>query len=78
EGLSDRDSKLQSLRKILFGVWEMNWIAFNVGTDVELPGRQTRIPFLLLPQLEAQGTLRDGSDPDGFAYAIRVRRPIDD
>ncbi|MGB8300857.1 MAG: transglutaminase domain-containing protein, partial [Azonexus sp.] len=36
EGLSDRDSKLQSLRKILFGVWEMNWIAFNVGTDVEL------------------------------------------
>lgn len=78
EGLSDRDSKLQSLRKILFGVWEMNWIAFNVGTDVELPGRQTRIPFLLLPQLEAQGTLRDGTDPDGFAYAIRVRRPIDD
>ena len=45
---------------------------------MELPGRQTRIPFLLLPQLEAQGTLRDGTDPDGFAYAIRVRRPIDD
>lgn len=77
EGLSDRDSKLQSLRKILFGVWEMNWIAFNVGTDVELPGRQTRIPFLLLPQLEAEGKLRDGTDPAGFAYNIKARRPVE-
>jgi len=77
EGLSDRDSKLQSLRKILFGVWEMNWIAFNVGTDVELPGRQTRIPFLLLPQLETQGKLRDGTDPSGFAYTIKARRPVE-
>ena len=77
EGLSDRDSKLQSLRKILFGVWEMNWIAFNVGTDVELPGRQTRIPFLLLPQLEAEGKLRDGTDPAGFAYTIKARRPVE-
>ena len=77
EGLSDRDSKLQSLRKILFGVWEMNWIAFNVGTDVELPGRQTRIPFLLLPQLEAEGKLRDGTDSAGFAYTIKARRPVE-
>lgn len=77
EGLSDRDSKLQSLRKILFGVWEMNWIAFNVGTDVELPGRQTRIPFLLFPQLEAQGKLRDGTDPAGFTYTIKARRLVE-
>jgi transglutaminase-like putative cysteine protease len=77
EGLSDRDSKLQSLRKILFGVWEMNWIAFNVGTDVELPGRQTRIPFLLLPQMEYRGTLRDGSDPASFEYRISARRPVE-
>jgi len=77
EGLSDQDSKLQSLRKILFGVWEMNWIAFNVGTDVELPGRQTKVPFLLLPQLEAQGTLRDGTNPTGFEYAIKARRRVE-
>lgn len=77
EGLSDRDSKLQSLRKILFGVWEMNWIAFNVGTDVELPGRQARIPFLLLPQLEADGKLRDGTDPASFTYTIKARRPVE-
>ncbi len=77
EGLSDRDSKLLSLRKILFGVWEMNWIAFNVGTDVELPGRQTRIPFLLLPQLESRGALRDGTDPGGFEYTISARRRVE-
>jgi hypothetical protein len=39
EGISDRDSKLLSLKKILFGVWEMNWIAFNLGTDIVLPGK---------------------------------------
>jgi hypothetical protein len=77
EGLSDRDSKLLSLRKILFGVWEMNWIAFNVGTDVELPGRQTRIPFLLFPQLESRGALRDGTDPGGFEYTISARRRVE-
>ena len=77
EGLSDRDSKLLSLRKILFGVWEMNWVAFNVGTDVELPGRQARIPFLLLPQLESRGTLRDGTDPGGFEYTISARRRVE-
>lgn len=77
EGLSERDSKVQSLRKILFGVWEMNWIAFNVGTDVELPGRQSRIPFLLLPQLEYRGSLRDGSDSAGFEYRISARRPVE-
>ena len=77
EGLSERDSKVQSLRKILFGVWEMNWIAFNFGTDVELPGRQSRIPFLLLPQMEYRGTLRDGTDPAGFEYRISARRPVE-
>ena len=77
EGLSERESRVQSLRKILFGVWEMNWIAFNFGTDVELPGRQSRIPFLLLPQMEYRGTLRDGTDPANFEYRISARRPVD-
>ena len=52
-------------------------IAFNVGTDVELPGRQTRIPFLLLPQLESRGALRDGTDPGGFEYTISARRRVE-
>ncbi|MBI2276659.1 MAG: transglutaminase [Dechloromonas sp.] len=74
EGLSDRDSKLISLKKVLFGVWEMNWIAFNVGTDVTLPGRNTPMPFLLLPQLETPQGRHDGSNPQAIQYTINAKR----
>ena len=70
EVLSDRDSKLISLKKILFGVWEMNWIAFNLGSDVVLPGKSTTMPFLLLPQLESSGGRADAS----LQYNIRTRQ----
>lgn len=74
EGLSDRDSKLLSLRKILFGVWEMNWIAFNVGTDVTLPGQTKVMPFVLLPQLESPDGHFDGSQPAAIQYSISAKR----
>jgi transglutaminase-like putative cysteine protease len=74
EALSERDSRLQSLRKVLFGVWEMNWVAFNIGADVTLPGRQTPLPFLLFPRLEASGALRDGTDPAAFSYTIAAHQ----
>lgn len=74
EGLSDRESRLLSLRKVLFGVWEMNWIAFNLGTDISLPGKLTPLPFLLLPQLETPGGDQDGSNPGAFQYSISARR----
>lgn len=74
EGLSDRESKLLSLRKILFGVWEMNWIAYNLGTDITLPGKQSSLPFLLLPQLETESGKSDGTDPSTFQYNITARR----
>ena len=74
EGLSDRDSKLLSLKKILFGVWEMNWIAFNVGTDVTLPGQNTAMPFLLLPQLESPNGRFDGTQPTAIQYVISAKR----
>ena len=74
EVLSDRDSKLLALRKVLFGVWEMNWIAFNVGSDVTLPGKSSAMPFMLLPQLDTLEGRRNGTDPEGFRYDIKVRR----
>jgi transglutaminase-like putative cysteine protease len=72
EILSDRDSKLISLKKILFGVWEMNWIAFNLGSDVILPGKTTTLPFLLMPQLESSG----GRTDTGLQYSIRTRQVV--
>ena len=70
--MSDRDSKLISLRKILFGVWEMNWIAFNVGTDITLPGKNSTIPFLLHPQLEMAGRTAD----ENLQYSIKTRQVV--
>lgn len=75
EGLSDRDSKLASLNKILFGVWEMNWVAFNVGSDVAAPGQTARtIPFLLHPQLETAGKLHNGTEAAAISYTISTQR----
>lgn len=73
EVLSERDSKLLSLRKILFGVWEMNWIAFNVGADLTLPGKNASQPFLLLPQLETREGYRDVIST-ATPYTITTRR----
>lgn len=70
EGLRDRDSNLNALKKVLFGVWEMNWVALNLGNDITLPGKQAAQPFLLLPQMEnASGNL-----PGGFQYSIKTRQ----
>ena len=66
EALSDRDSKLSALRKVLFGVWEMNWIALNVGQDVVLPGQIRPQPFMLMPQVD--------ENPSGLRYTIRTRQ----
>lgn len=74
EGLSDRDSRLNSLRKVLFGVWEMNWIAFNLGTDITLPGQQRPMPFMLHPQLESAAGRADASNAANFQYSISARR----
>lgn len=74
EGLRDRDSNLNALKKVLFGVWEMNWIAFNLGNDITLPGKQSTLPFLLHPQLESGGIRLDGSQPGTFQYKISSRQ----
>lgn len=74
EGVSERDSKLAALRKVLFGVWEMNWIAYNVGSEVLLPGSQSNIPFLILPQLETADGLIDGTNRSALPYTITTRR----
>ena len=74
EGVSERDSKLSALRRVLFGVWEMNWIAYNFGTDVPLPASQNSVPFLILPHLEGSDGLVDGNNRTALPYTITARR----
>ncbi len=68
------DEMVKRARARLFGSWEMNWMAYNFGHDVELPGSKgAPVGFLLYPQAEtAEGRL-DPLDPDNFKYEITAR-----
>jgi transglutaminase-like putative cysteine protease len=70
-GLPLSDPKVQAARTALFGSWEMNWIVYNHGHDVALPGsRGLPIPFLMYPNAEtAEGRL-NSLDPATFRYQI--------
>lgn len=72
EGLSDRDSKLGALKRVLFGVWEMNWIALNVGSDLTLPGSlsHSRLPMFTVPRLEND----DNGETAPLQFAIKAKR----
>lgn len=72
EVLSDMDSRLLSLKRVLFGVWEMNWIAFNIGSDVRLPDNPDVLPFLLHPRLMI-GSQTLGND-NNLPYTISARQ----
>lgn len=68
------DPKVQAARATLFGAWETNWLAFNTGHDVELPGAQDgRVGFLMYPEAEIGGSRLDCLDPERFAYTITAR-----
>lgn len=74
EGLRDRDSNLNALKKVLFGVWEMNWVAYNLGTDITLPGKQQSMPFLIHPQLETSAGQFDAANAGAMPLSIRTRQ----
>ena len=66
-----QDSKVDAAHKRLFGSWEMNWLALNVGHDVELPNSKgPKLPFFMYPNGETGGERLDSLDPDKFKYTI--------
>lgn len=73
-GLAMQDAKVQAARSMLFGSWEMNWIAYNNGHDVPLPGSSGRpLPFLMYPNGETAAGRLDCLDPARFRYQIAAR-----
>ncbi|MCC2866921.1 MULTISPECIES: transglutaminase-like domain-containing protein [Candidatus Accumulibacter] len=76
EHLGNGDAKLVVLRKLLFGFWEMNWIAYNAAQDVSLRGASGGglLPFLVLPQAEAAGVRFDSTDIQRFGYTVNASR----
>ena len=60
EGLAATDGRLQSLRKKLFGFWEMNWVGYQYGPGFSLPGGpDTGLPGLSSP-LATIGNVKSG------------------
>jgi transglutaminase-like putative cysteine protease len=73
-GLSLADPRVQAARSALFGSWEMNWVAYNHGHDVALPGSsRPPVPFLMYPNAETGGELVNSLDPTTFRYDIHAR-----
>ena len=69
------DDMVKRARERLFGSWEMNWMAYNFGHDVALPGSKgARVGFLMYPQVETGGARRDCLDPDSVKYEIVSRQ----
>ena len=65
------DEMVKKARTRLFGSWEMNWMAFNFGHDVALPGSSgPPIAFFMYPQAETTDGRLDPLDPDTFKYEI--------
>ena len=72
--LALQDPKVEAAHKRLFGSWEMNWLAWNAGHDVELPNSTgPKVPFLMYPNGETGGERLDQLEPDKFKYTITSR-----
>jgi transglutaminase-like putative cysteine protease len=72
--LARDDAKVQAVEERLFGAWEMNWLAYNFGHDLTLPGSAGgKIPFLMYPQGETTAGRQDSLDPDSFKYTLTAR-----
>jgi transglutaminase-like putative cysteine protease len=69
------DDLVKKARTRLFGSWEMNWMAFNFGHDVALPGSAgAPVGFLMYPQAETSAGRLDSLDPDNFRYEITAKQ----
>lgn len=67
------DAKVLAARKALFGSWEGNWLAYNDGHDIALPGSGgPKLGFLMYPQAEVASLRHDCLDPDAFKYTIKA------
>jgi transglutaminase-like putative cysteine protease len=63
--------KVEEARKTLFGAWEGNYVAYNDGHDISLPGSSgAQLGFLMYPQAEVSGQRRDSLSAGDFIYAI--------
>jgi transglutaminase-like putative cysteine protease len=69
-----KDAKVEAARKRLFGGWEMNWLAYNMGHDLKLPNSSgPKLPYLMYINAQTGGEMLDQLDPDSVKYTITAR-----
>jgi transglutaminase-like putative cysteine protease len=69
--LTAADAKVAAANATLFGAWEGNWIAYNDGADIALPGStQAPLPFLMYPQAVNAQVACDCLDASAVSYRI--------
>jgi transglutaminase-like putative cysteine protease len=69
--LSASDAKVAAANATLFGAWEGNWIAYNDGADIALPGSDAApLPFLMYPQAVNAQVACDCLDASAVSYRI--------
>ena len=72
--LSADEPKVVAAREALIGACEGNWVAFNCGHDVALPGASGGpVGFLMYPEGEVGGARLDCLDPAAFRYRVEAR-----
>ena len=75
ERLGSGDSKLNVLKKLLFGFWEMNWISFNAAQDANLRGSSGKpVPFLVYPEVETKDGRFNSLDSNRLSYSVTASR----
>jgi transglutaminase-like putative cysteine protease len=63
--------KVKDARERLFGSWEMNWLAYNRGHDLQLPGASGfKVPYFMYPDGQTARGRLDPLDPDKFQYTM--------
>ena len=68
------DAVVRKARGKLFGAWEMNYVAYNRGHDLSLPGATSGSrPFFMYPEAETAGARKDCLEPATFKYEITAR-----
>jgi len=73
-GLTLQDEIVERARALLFGNWEMNWMAYNSAHDLLLPqATRGKIAFLMYPQGETVEGRLDSLDPEHFRYTLASR-----
>jgi len=68
------DLKVRQARTKLFGAWEMNWLPYKYGHDLQLPeSNGPEIGFLMYPQCETANGRKDSLDAKKFICIIKAK-----